>query len=326
MSRARAIVFASATLFGGAVCASAAEAPPAEGAVLSSGTAHQALFAVTFNGAMGIAVGAVGDIRESTDAGRTWKQVKSPTQQALLGVAMNAERAIAVGQKGTILVRDKSGEWRAVEQSVSKERLFAIAMTEKAAGSSPVAIAVGSFGALLRSTDGGAHWESVAPRWQDYSVDGADPNLYSVHVGDDGTILIAGEFGIVARSTDNGATWESKHKGAATLFDLALQANGVGYAVGQDGEVVKTVDGGVSWANVDAGIKTNLLAVAIDPNGRIYATGMHETYAGRDDGKPWSELASSATQGLWHAGLKSTTAVNEVIAVGQTAQILRLGK
>ncbi|MFT3791866.1 MAG: YCF48-related protein [Rudaea sp.] len=320
MPRIRVLAVTCAVLLGGAVSVRAAETEAGPVADVSSGTAHQALFAVAFDGANGVAVGANGDIRESGDGGKTWKAVESPEHAALFGVAFNAKRAIAVGQKGAIVVRDEKGAWSAVNQTVSKERLLAVSMN------GATAIAVGSFGALLRSTDGGANWESVAPKWQDYSSDGADPNLYAVHVGADGTVTAAGEFGIVARSTDGGATWESRHKGEATLFGLKFGANGVGYAVGQDGAVIRTADGGATWNDVDTGVKTNLLAVALAADGSIYATGMHELFAGRDDGKPWERLTASADGGgLWYTGLAAAPGANDVVAVGQTAHILKLG-
>lgn len=320
MPRIRLLVLVCAAVLGGAAhLAVAAEPAAAETTLVASGTVHQALFAIAFAGAGGVAVGTAGDIRESSDGGKTWKEVKAPAPAALFGVAVDGNRAIAVGQKGAIFVRDDKGAWSAAT-SGSQERLLAVGMHAS------TAVAVGSFGALLRSTDGGAHWESVAPKWQDYSADGADPNLYAVHVGADGTVVVAGEFGIVARSTDNGATWESKHKGAATLFGLDMAANGTGYAVGQDGAVIKTADGGATWNDLDTGIKTNLLGVAVAADGAIYATGMHEMFAGRDDGKPWQQLSAKGTQGLWNTGLAAVPGANAAIAVGQTAQILRLGK
>jgi len=308
-----------AILGGGAQGAFAADATVESVDVIATGRVHQALFTIAFDGSNGVAVGTGGDIRETGDAGKTWRMVKAPVPAALFGVSIHGNRAIAVGQKGAIFVRGGNGPWSAV-QSGSTERLLAVDMNAN------TAIAVGSFGALLRSTDGGIHWESAAPTWQDYSSDGADPNLYAVHVADNGTATVAGEFGIVAQSTDDGVTWQSRHKGAATLFGLDINAAGTGYAVGQDGVVIRTGDGGTTWTDVDAGVKENLLAVGVAADGTIYATGMHEINVGRDDGKPWRQLGGATAQGLWHSGLAPVPGSNAVIGVGQAAQILRLGK
>ncbi|HEY8011804.1 MAG TPA: YCF48-related protein [Rudaea sp.] len=317
----RKLVLIAACCFGGAALATAgADTPQTDVAMLAVGTVHEALFSVALSGDTGFTVGAGGDVRESTDAGKTWKAVKVPVAQTLLGVATNGSKAIAVGIKGTVLLRDAQGVWTAV-QSGTDSRLLAVAIN----GSGTAAI-VGAFGTLLESTDGGEHWESVAPKWADFSTDGAEPNLYGVNVGDDGAITVAGEFGTIIRSEDGGKTWESKHHGEATLFGLDLHKNGDGYAVGQDGTVLKTADHGQTWASVDIASKVNLLAVKLTSSGAVYATGMHEILAGNDDGKPWRLLQSELANGLWHTSVAAADGASSAIAVGQAGQILRLGK
>ena len=70
---AGAVAGAGLLLAGGAVYGAA----PATATVVS-GTAHQALFAVSTHGDAAIAVGAAGAILESADAGKSWKVVRRP--------------------------------------------------------------------------------------------------------------------------------------------------------------------------------------------------------------------------------------------------------
>lgn len=297
-----------------------ADAKQGDVASLAVGTVHEALFGVALVGNSGVAVGVGGDIRESGDGGKTWKPIKSPSTQTLLGVTTDGSKAVAVGMKGTVLLRDAQGVWTSV-QSGTDSRLLSVAMN--GAGT---AVAVGAFGALIKSSDGGAHWEALTPKWADFSADGAEPNLYGVSVAVDGAVTVAGEFGVIMQSRDGGATFESRHKGEATLFGLDLGKDGNGYAVGQGGSVLKTTDQGKSWTEVDIGSKVNLLSVKANADGTIYATGMHEILAGRSDGQPWHQLSDDLANGLWHTSLAASDGANHVIGVGQAGQILQLGK
>ena len=172
----------------------------AEGAAvqtITTGTAHDALFAIAFSGNAGVAVGAGGELLQSGDAGRTSAAVTPmPTAQALLGVAIEADRAIAVGQKGTVLIKSGSDPWTAVK-SGTDARLFAVSFNK-----ANRAVAVGAFGTVLKSEDAGKTWSPIAPKWADFNDQGAEPHVYSVKVDAAGTITIAGEFAMVLRSAD----------------------------------------------------------------------------------------------------------------------------
>ena len=117
------------------------------------------------------------------------------------------------------------------------------------------AYAVGAFGTVLRSTDGGQAWQPVAIDWTGIGEGGAEPHLYDVHVGDEGTVTIVGEFGVILRSTD-GVRWQVVHRGEQSLFGLAQAGDGSAYAVGQAGTVLASTDGGASWRRIDSRLVT----------------------------------------------------------------------
>src|SRR5271170_1631829 len=73
-----------------------------------TGTAHQALFAVAFDGGRGAAVGAGGQILLTDDGGKNWHASKDSgtTTLSLLGVDVVGGTKIAVGQAGLVLVGD----------------------------------------------------------------------------------------------------------------------------------------------------------------------------------------------------------------------------
>ncbi|MGV2479964.1 UNVERIFIED_CONTAM: photosystem II stability/assembly factor-like protein, partial [Salmonella enterica subsp. enterica serovar Weltevreden] len=141
-----------------AVCVSVAAvpsgAPPTKPAgdiePLARGPVDDALFAASFDGAQGIAAGAAGELRTSSDGGKTWRTEKLDTQGlSLLGVAALGGRQIAVGQQGMVFTR-ADGAWTP-GKSGTQQRLFSVAMHR-----SGLALTVGAFGTLLRSTDAGA--------------------------------------------------------------------------------------------------------------------------------------------------------------------------
>jgi photosystem II stability/assembly factor-like uncharacterized protein len=288
-----------------------------------SGTAHQALFAVAFDGDAGIAVGAGGQMLASQDGGKSWQAVApSPTDKALLGVAIGPGRALVVGQSGVILMRDATGAWQAVA-SGTEERLFAVDVN---AGG--VAVAVGAFGKILRSADGGVSWSSVAPSWTEgYTDQGLEPHLYDVKVGPDGVITCVGEFGLILRSTDGGLGWAVLHKGDASLFALDLRGDGVGYAVGQGGAILRTTDGGATWVDVPSGSTANLLGVRSAADGRVLVSAMRDMLAS-DDGLAWRRVDWGDFGSAWYSGvsLSGNGAVPTALVVGHSGRIVRIGR
>jgi photosystem II stability/assembly factor-like uncharacterized protein len=64
--------------------------------------------------------------------------------------------------------------------------------------------AVGAYGALLETTDGGKHWQDVSER-----LDNPDQlHLNAIAAVKDAGLFIVGEQGSMFRSSDNGQTWE----------------------------------------------------------------------------------------------------------------------
>jgi photosystem II stability/assembly factor-like uncharacterized protein len=303
------------------LCAAVASVPAAETTpnIVVSGTAHQALYSIAFAGQSAVAVGAAGQILESTDAGQHWQTVSpQPTDAALLGVAADADRQIAVGQLGTILVREGGG-WKKAD-SGTPNRLFAVSI-----GSNGSAMVVGSFGTVLRSESAGAPWVSVAPTWSAFAENGVEPHIYDVDVASNGLITLVGEFGLILRSSDAGKSWTRVHSGDASLLALDLRrADGVGYAVGQSSTVLRTQDHGASWSSVNSGGTSILLGVRSAADGRVFVTGMRDMLVSADDGTSWRHLGRREFTGAWYQGLSFEPQDTAVLIVGHSGRILQL--
>ena len=317
-------IAASATCMLG-LCIGVADAAAARLHSVVSGSAHQALFAIAFDGRRGLAVGAPGAILSTEDGGASWKPVTAvPAEVALLGVDIKGDHQIAVGQMGLVLRKD-GDSWKKVASGADKSRLLSVSINAKGQ-----AVIAGSFGTVLKSDDGGASWTSIAPDWTSFSQKGMDagvePHIYAAKIDEAGVVTVAGEFGLILRSAEgNGKDWKTVHVGDASLFALELRSDGVGYAVGQNGTVLRSSDHGASWTPLDVDTKAILLGVKSVPNGQVVVTGMRDMLLSPDDGKSWTHIDEGEATTSWYEGVAQADAASAFFAVGHSGQIVRVG-
>jgi photosystem II stability/assembly factor-like uncharacterized protein len=184
----------------------------------------------------GFVVGAFGAIYRTSDGGKTWESLKTPTEDYLFAVDFSSPRnGVAVGKAGAVLTTDDGGTTWVKRDAGTDRNLFSVAFA------SPQHVwAIGDWGAVFESRDGGATWKDrTLPN---------DVVLTSQSWPDDQNGFIAGEFGTIERTTDGGATWSKMETGTEkTLFGVAFSSPTTGWAVGIDGLVVRTRDGGATW-------------------------------------------------------------------------------
>lgn len=298
--------------------AAAPMAGAAAAEIIRSGTAHDALFAIDLSGQLGVAVGAGGEIIESSDGGASWKAVDSGGNQlSLLAVHLGKDgAALAAGQMGTLMRRDGTGKWSKVD-SGSVERLFAVDLN-----AANQAVVSGAFGTVLYSADGGSSFSKIPIDWSAFAADGAEPHLYVADIDEQGQITVAGEFGLILRSNDAGATWQKLNQGDASIFALEINAAGQpSFAVGQIGTLLRSDDGGASWSAQSSGSTANLLAVK-SVGQAVFVAGFRESVASKDGGATWTGVSDEPFGGVWYGGL--TEGSDSVFAVGQSGMVVRL--
>ncbi len=296
--------------------------------VVRQGLPRDALYDLAFAGEAGWAVGDHGTVLQTDDAGRSWRALATTGHTALFGVAINDERVIAVGQGGDAYLARRGAAFERVATN-TRERLFDVAFAD--AG---LVVAVGGFGALVRSTDGGEMFTPVAVDWATITEEGLEPHLYAVAQAADGALLACGEFGLVLRSEDAGLHWQPVHRAEASLFAMHLRQDGRGYAVGQEGYIVQSTDYGRTWTAADAGTEANLLDVWSSSSGEVVAVGIRALLRSSDDGLTWRVEQNRHIDRSWYQALASVvdTATRGsqnlheemVYAVGQTGRIVRL--
>lgn len=287
---------------------------------VTTGTAHRDLYGLDFSddGASGVAVGDRGSLVWSSDGGKSWQRQDMATDMALFDVALSGKRELVVGQMGLVRYRDGEGEWQNAD-SGTEERLLGVDLNADG-----LAVAVGTFGTMLRSTDGGATWTPVDFNLADHIEDGYQPHVNDVHVSADGTVTAVGEFALIVRSTDGGQTWSIVHQDEVSLFGLEIRDDGVGFAVGQEGLVLRTDDAGETWRALDTGIYANLLGVASTADGTVVVPGMRHMVISRDGGQTWQQLENGDVDRNWYIDAVASGA--GTFAVGHTGRVIRIDK
>lgn len=296
---------------------------------LQQGIVHSSFFGISFDAGKGVAVGGGGAIYESADAGTTWKRVDHKlTDLALLSVDRRGSHTVAVGQAGLVMVEESPGKWVKIDAG-DEARLFSVSVS-----TSGLAVAVGEFGKVIKSEDGGRTWASTAPDWAAFadqeSFGTGEPNMYAAYVSDSDEITIAGEFGVMLRSTDKGASWRVLRPvtpGVPTIFAMYLAPSGQGnsYAVGQDGTMLTSADGGLTWTQCTMPTKSNFLGVTAAADGRVVVTGMRIMMRSQNGGLTWEPIEEGDTTTDWYQAVRAESSSGRIIAVGHSGRIIQIG-
>ena len=116
--------------------------------------------------------------------------------------------------------------------------------------------AVGAFGILIQTVDGGKTWINR-------SGDLGNKDSYHLNAVNgiaNGTVIIAGEAGFVTYSHDNGQTWtRASFAYEGSVFGLGVSQDGLMIvATGLRGNTLKTHDAGITWEAIYPGIDYSL--------------------------------------------------------------------
>ncbi|NEZ04402.1 hypothetical protein G4Y73_09615 [Wenzhouxiangella sp. XN201] len=269
---------------------------------------------ITRAGERYVAVGERGHVLISRD-GIEWEQAEQvPVQAALTRVDFAGGRLWAVGHDTTIIHSSDLGRtWNLQHFEPAWERpLLDVHFFNSSEG-----LAVGAYGLIMKTGDGGQSWESMdmvdvmtseAIDWSDAAAaayeladtpeDETDPSdefydasqdfdrgcyefiechLNAILVNDDGRIMLAGERGYGFRSSDRGESWESFRFPYPGSMFGLLPVRDSVLAFGLRGNVQLSSDFGDSWEVLDSGVDSTLLGGALDPDGKPVMVGSGAT-------------------------------------------------
>ena len=157
---------------------------------IDGGTTELLRRVVAFEGGTALAVGHQGSILRSTDHGRTWQAVHREPGLYLRALSFTSPAVgWAVGHEGRILhTRDAGRTWarQAIADYKGRDlpRLSGVAALDENR-----AVAVGEFGVVAETDDGGANWRLISYRAYPTLTDVAIRDGRGLIVGLNGTLL-----------------------------------------------------------------------------------------------------------------------------------------
>lgn len=232
-------------------------------------------------------------------------------RRALCALSM-AGAALAAGAAPAFAA---AGELRLVRSGIAHDMLFDLAFD------GPRGVAVGTYGSVLLSDDGGAGWRPA-------EVAGGGRALLGTAISA-GRCLAVGQGGMVLVA-DDCRNWRAVESGSGErLMAVALNANGLAYAVGAFGTVLRSADGGHSWAAVGldwpaispSGAEPHLYDVHVADDGSVTVVGefglILRSGSGSGSGASW-RVVHAGEQSLFGLSIAGDTAH----AVGQGGAVL----
>lgn len=326
-----------AALLFGAACALQAAAeppPPSPTEVMPLAARRSVMLDFAETNARAIAVGERGHVlvSESRD---DWRQIAAvPVRATLTAVSAVGDYVWAVGHDGVILHSSDGGLTWALQryepwtppanddEALSRDPRFGAPLLDVLFVDEQTGYAIGAYALLLRTSDGGAHWEQVAvstaaaaeaptpapaaagdaDNWtfeeDDLELEGEfDPHLNGIARTADGGLFIVAERGAAFRSRDGGTSWERVQLPYdGSMFGLLALGDQHLLAYGLRGNVLESRDGGTSWTVVETGTEISLMGGAALEGGGAVIVGANGVVLRRESADAAFEKATFSNE------------------------------
>jgi photosystem II stability/assembly factor-like uncharacterized protein len=142
-------------------------------------------------------------------------------------------------------------------------------------------LAVGEYGTIVKTTDGGEIWKLVEIPWMDYLLD--------VDLVDNQVCYAVGQNGQIIKSTDGGESWEKQSvKYTNNLNRIRFRDENNGWIIGEKGLILHTTNGGSEWHQQVSNSRGDLKGIDLMNESRLCIVGTKSTILiSFDDGKCW---------------------------------------
>lgn len=228
----------------------------------------------------------------------------------ILGANRAGERIVAVGGYGTVLLSDDGKSFRQAANVPISSTLTAVTFADDKNG-----WAVGHWGAILKTADGGEHWSLKRVDTHE------DRPLFSVHFFDAKNGIAVGLWSLILKTKDGGITWETVDlpappeggKADRNLFKLFVSPKGSLFVAAERGAVLRSDDHGKSWRYLSTGYKGSFWTGIALKSGTLLVAGLRGTvYRSVDDGRSWAAVSSGVKSSITDV----IETGNKVVAVG----------
>ncbi|MFJ7789337.1 WD40/YVTN/BNR-like repeat-containing protein [Pseudomonas sp. NPDC096925] len=197
------------------------------------------------------------------------------TQATMLDAAWAGARAVAVGDHGVVLLSDDQGkQWRQARSVPLSTPLTGVSFVDAKHG-----WAVGQWGAILATVDGGESWKIQRLSTEE------DRPLFAVHFFNLRQGVAVGLWSLVLTTEDGGQTWAEQpvqappgaKRADLNLMGLFADNRGTVYATAEHGKVLHSDDHGKNWHYLDTGYEGTLWSGAVLADGRLLVGGQRGT-------------------------------------------------
>lgn len=210
-------------------------------------------------------------------------------QAMMLAAGKAGERVVAVGDHGIVLLSDDHGRsYRQARGVPLSSTLTSVSFVDASNG-----WAVGHWGAILASGDGGETWTV-----QRIDSD-VDRPLFAVHFFDRQQGVAVGLWSLILTTDDGGRTWTERTlqplpgagRADLNLLSLFSDEQGAVYATAEHGKLLRSDDRGKTWRYLDTGYQGSLWSGAVLPDGRLLVGGQRGTLLrGTPDARAWQRI------------------------------------
>jgi len=181
-------------------------------------------------------------------------------------VSIMAALCCLAGFGSAVLAQEGDPIVEVLESGIPHDKLFALDMKGSRG------LAVGSFGLMRETEDGGETWTTADPF--------TTKALLGVTAAGD-TQIVVGQQGTIFRRVE-GADWKQVEAGLTQrIMDVGLNDSGLGYIVGEFGFMAKSEDAGLTWTMVtkdwesvnEEGYEPHLYSAVVKDDGTIFVAG-----------------------------------------------------
>jgi photosystem II stability/assembly factor-like uncharacterized protein len=286
----------------------------------------QDLTAVSFQGADGYAVGALGTVLRSEDGGQTWTGLPSGTTDQLDHVQELSPTTVIAGGGCTVLESTDSGE-----SFTTLPLGLPVDCQRHRAGSGSSLVAGLSFstategyvelqdGTLFYTDDGGQTVQARSP-----VPVGASGVATGLAFSSPTTGLAISDRGLVELTTDGGNSWNQVLQVSGQLYGITIVSPTLIYAVGSEGDLISSTDGGETWTTLPltisgAGLRPDLSSITCsDAEDCLITTDEDNEMVRTTDGGMTGTVVSVSDSALTGVAFTTGSGVVGVGALGAT--------